>query len=216
METFSALLAICARNSPATGEFPAQRPVTRSFDVFFDLRLNKRLSKQLWRWWFPGEFPAQMACIAENVSIWWRHHDIGTFWKLCCHNLFFWFFLTIYITPGRLMKTTTVVFISLPGVIHVAVWAVEFLCDDDRSHRQQRLSLLFGKWSQLMISVFIAALSLLWRHNGYHGVSNHQPHDRLLNRPFRSQSKETSKPLRHWPLCGEFTGDRWIPRTNGQ
>ena len=27
------------------GEFPAQRPVTRSFDVFFDLRLNKRLSK---------------------------------------------------------------------------------------------------------------------------------------------------------------------------
>ena len=28
-----------------TGEFPTQRPVTRSFDVFFDLRLNKRLSK---------------------------------------------------------------------------------------------------------------------------------------------------------------------------
>ena len=34
------------------GEFPAQRPVTRSFDVFFDLRLNKRLSKQPWGWWF--------------------------------------------------------------------------------------------------------------------------------------------------------------------
>ena len=32
METFSALLAICARNSPVPGEFPAQRPVTRSFD----------------------------------------------------------------------------------------------------------------------------------------------------------------------------------------
>ena len=46
METFSALLAICAGNSPIPGEFPAQRPVTRSFDVFFDLRLNKRLSKQ--------------------------------------------------------------------------------------------------------------------------------------------------------------------------
>ena len=28
------------------GEFPTQRPVTRSFDVFFDLRLNKPLSKQ--------------------------------------------------------------------------------------------------------------------------------------------------------------------------
>ena len=33
-------------NSPVTGEFPAQRPMTRGFDVFFDLRLNKRLSKQ--------------------------------------------------------------------------------------------------------------------------------------------------------------------------
>ena len=46
METFSALLAICAGNSPVPSEFPTQRPVTRSFHVFFDLRLNKRLSKQ--------------------------------------------------------------------------------------------------------------------------------------------------------------------------
>ena len=46
METFSALLALRAGNSPVTGEFPSQRPVTRSYDVFFDLRLNKRLSKQ--------------------------------------------------------------------------------------------------------------------------------------------------------------------------
>ena len=52
MEAFSALLAIFAGNSPVNGEFPAQRPVTRSFDVFFDLRLNKRLSKQSWGWWF--------------------------------------------------------------------------------------------------------------------------------------------------------------------
>ena len=52
METFSALLAICAGNSPVPGEFPAQMPVTRSFDAFFDLRLNKPLSKQSWGWWF--------------------------------------------------------------------------------------------------------------------------------------------------------------------
>ena len=48
----SATLAICVGNSPVTGEFPTQRPVTRSFDVFFDLRLNKRLSKQSWGRWF--------------------------------------------------------------------------------------------------------------------------------------------------------------------
>ena len=52
METFSALLAICAGNSPVPGEFPAQWPVTRSFDVFFDLRPNQRLSKQPWGRWF--------------------------------------------------------------------------------------------------------------------------------------------------------------------
>ena len=52
IKTFSALLAICAGYLPVTGEFPAQRPVMRSFDVFFDRRLNKRLSKQWWGWWF--------------------------------------------------------------------------------------------------------------------------------------------------------------------
>ena len=43
---FSALLAHYDGNPPATSWFPLQRPVTRSFDIFFGLHLNKRLSKQ--------------------------------------------------------------------------------------------------------------------------------------------------------------------------
>ena len=74
METFSALLAICAGKSPVTGEFPAQRPVTRSFDVFFNLRLNKRLSKQSWGWWF--ETPTHPL---------WRHCNI---YSAKCHALY--------------------------------------------------------------------------------------------------------------------------------
>ena len=152
METLSTLLAFCAGNSPVTGEFPSQRPVTRSFDVFFDmclrdagdlrrrrprygvivmwnnviLTLRKTYSKicnrfaiikiiTMMSWWTrwrlkspalrlfvysavywrrrsmktwklrvtglcagnssaTGEFPAQRASNAENVSIWWRHH----------------------------------------------------------------------------------------------------------------------------------------------
>ena len=35
-----------------SGDFPAQRPVTRSFDVFCGLRLSKQLNKQLWDWRF--------------------------------------------------------------------------------------------------------------------------------------------------------------------
>ena len=72
METFSALLALCARNSSVTGEFPSQRPVTQSFDVFFDLRLNKRLSKQSRRRWF--ETPSRS---------FWRH------FALCCGLVLF-------------------------------------------------------------------------------------------------------------------------------
>ena len=51
MEIVFALLAICAVNSPVTGEFPSQRPVTQSFDVFSSW-LNKRLGKQSWGWGF--------------------------------------------------------------------------------------------------------------------------------------------------------------------
>ena len=52
METFSALLALWAGNSPVTGEFPSRRPVTRSFYVFIDIRLNESLSKHSIRRWF--------------------------------------------------------------------------------------------------------------------------------------------------------------------
>ena len=57
--TFSALLALCAGNSPVTSEFPSQRPVTRSIDVFYGLRLNKRLSKQSYAddlWCHPAHY----------------------------------------------------------------------------------------------------------------------------------------------------------------
>ena len=67
METFSASLAICAGNSPVPGEFPSQRSVTRSFDIFFDLRLNTRLSKHWWGWWF--ETPSPPLWHYRNVTV---------------------------------------------------------------------------------------------------------------------------------------------------
>ena len=59
-------------------------------------------------------------------------------------------------------------------------------------------------------------MALQWRHNERDGVSNHQPHDCLLRRFIQAQIKENITDPRHWPLCREFTGDRWIPRTKGQ
>ena len=43
MENKFRVTGLCDGNSPVTGEFPSQRPVSQSFDVFFDLCLNKRL-----------------------------------------------------------------------------------------------------------------------------------------------------------------------------
>ena len=67
METFSTLLAFYVGNSLATGEFPVQRLVTRSFDVFFDLSLNLQLSKQWRRRWF--EMPSRSLRCHCNVHI---------------------------------------------------------------------------------------------------------------------------------------------------
>ena len=71
MKTFSALLALCAGNSPVTGEFPSQRSVTRRFNIFFDLRLINRLSKQSWGWWF--ETP--------SCSSWRHRNDFSCYWS---------------------------------------------------------------------------------------------------------------------------------------
>ena len=68
METFSPLLALCAGNSSVTGEFPAQWPVTRSFDIlFFYPSLNKRLSKQRIHRWF--ETPSRLLWRQSNGRI---------------------------------------------------------------------------------------------------------------------------------------------------
>ena len=66
METFSALLAICVGNSQVTGEFPTQRPVRRSFDVYFDLHPNKS-----WGWW--SETPSRPL---------WRHRNVRCLFRV--------------------------------------------------------------------------------------------------------------------------------------
>ena len=88
---------ICAGNSSAAGEFPLQRPVTRSFDVFFDLRMNKRLSIQSRRRWL--ETPSRhlwrhcnvnMQAIVDNQghSVNWGHDadSIICCWKNHCND----------------------------------------------------------------------------------------------------------------------------------
>ena len=117
METFSALLAICAGNSPVPGEFPAQRPVTRSFDVFFDLRLNKRLSKQSWGRWF------------ETLSCpLWRHFN-GISIDYANDPSLHWFVVVILSVLNRFMWT---IYTLLGGLLHCHVdYIYDYTCKPD-------------------------------------------------------------------------------------
>ena len=95
METSSALLALCAGNSPVTGEFPTKRPVTRSFDAFFDLHLNKRLSKQSKDWWFETlSCPLWHHCNVIRVTVFsernclTRRSDLRVRWTIKINHVF--------------------------------------------------------------------------------------------------------------------------------
>ena len=86
MKTFSALLALCEGNPPVTDGFPSQRPVKRSFDIFFDVCPNKRLRKQS----ICGSFGTPLCSL-------WRHCEIiviplrilrnDTQTEACTHNM---------------------------------------------------------------------------------------------------------------------------------
>ena len=86
METFSALLTLCAGNSPIAGEFPSRRPVTRSFDFFY-LGLNKRLSKHSRCWWF--ETPSRSLWHRCNVTyICFKFNHMSCHLSTLCDSIF--------------------------------------------------------------------------------------------------------------------------------
>ena len=82
MGTFSASLALCDGNTPVTGEFPSQRSVTRSFDVFFELRLNRRLSKPSRRQWF--QTPSRS--LWSTCDVWMNLYSVSLIsWRKLFH-----------------------------------------------------------------------------------------------------------------------------------
>ena len=116
METFSTLLALCAGNSPVTGEFPSQRPVTRSFDVFIDLRLNIRLSKQSPGWWFQ----------TSSRSL-WRHCNDSWHVPQAC-SAFFTIWSIVAPDPFSLMEVLISVFRADHYLSHLSFSVTEVRC----------------------------------------------------------------------------------------
>ena len=86
METFFALLSLCAGNTPVTSEFPSQRPMTQSFDVIFDLCLNKRLNKHSTCGWFQTQ--SRSLWRHCNKKLWVTIHWFETWFVN--HSKFYW------------------------------------------------------------------------------------------------------------------------------
>ena len=123
------VIAICAGNSQVTGEFPSQRPVTQSFDIFFYLRPNKRLSKQWWGWWF------------ETLSCpLWRHYNVTlTIWLHCYTHVYLCTLLltkiTEYSTYQKSRPGLAICYGLVPAIFphYTCVFAGEFYADGNAS-----------------------------------------------------------------------------------
>ena len=105
--------------------------------------------------------------------------------------------------------------ISLPSTVGYFMRFDQYLilfCDDNKAGTVYTFRGMFC----MAEAVIISPSALQWRHNERDGVLNHQSRHSLFNRLVRRRSRKNIKTSRYWPLCGEFTGDRWIPCTNGQ
>ena len=177
MKTFSALLAFCAGNSPVTGEFASQTPVTRSFDFFFDLRLNKRSSKQSWRRWF--ETPSHSLWRHCNICVMSGGANLPDILKMDTVG-------SRYIAVQYQTILDTKHDISTGNAFILKILSAKYLV----STQGEKLGRTLDSQN----------FTLQWRHNGCDGISNHRRLDCLLIRLFGHRSKKRSK-LRVTGLC---------------
>ena len=163
-----------------------------------------------------GEFPAQMASNAENVSIWWRHHDISH--SIWCSGLQTAAIVHLHILSVLKKKIVRVI---CGVILRINTDPLYILGYFEQWTNKILLYLIFSMYKfekrlqlHLFEYIFIMIPPLQWHYNERDGVSNHQPCDCLLNRLFRRRSKKTSK-LRVTGLCqgnspvtGEFPAQR--------
>ena len=137
LETYSTLLAICAGILAVAGEFPSQRPVAWSFDVFFDLRLNKRLSKPSRWWWFETpSYPLWRYC---NVTVFRRLFKFDFLYQSCyifIHNSL------NFVSLGSINNT--------PALIEVIAWREEVKSYYPKSYFMTRVCVTCPRWIYIL------------------------------------------------------------------
>ena len=151
-----------------------------------------------------GEFAAQMASNAENISIWWRHHVL------------------VFKTPdvtGQVRTLSTCFQRHECGCVKAFSVQRDIWLPDSHWHILLREQTCFRSvfiWQTMNAGFYVKSWPfkcrwhiyagpercsiLQWSHNGCDSVSNHRPHDCLLNRLFKRRWKKTSK-FRVTGLC---------------
>ena len=157
MKTFSALPAICAGNSPVSGEFPTQRLVTRSFDIFIDLRLNKRLSKQWWGWWFET-----LPCPS------WRHCNVF-WWSLMSGNCILYYLPRLVNNKKRDIKKKN----SMHPTYHILY---QKKCDQQLCYQLFDCQLLYIFKTLLSLKHNIWALNRIVKPRAHKNLIHHSRH----------------------------------------
>ena len=167
-----------------------------------------------------GEFPKQKASNAENVSIWWRHHVGGMVLTLLGLSVLLYHILCIFNHGG--IKCSELLCSCVPS-FSVCPWLHYFIRIPDQC--RIKAFFLFNLHAAIIAtskygSVYIAprgAHDAITVTTQYACWCLKLPTSWLFTQPFaQDQVKANTKAPRHWRFWGEFTGDRWIPRTKGQ
>ena len=227
METFSALLALCVGNSLVTGEFPSQRPVTWSFDVFFDLCLNKWLSNQSWGWWF--ETPScPLWCHHNELDIRWcdalflrtcqNRPRTRPEWALFCHNCST--FTEISLEDKVMIFRNTIEIIQFKQqCVAVIIWSIftnTFTIDIPLLTCEGKICGVFCEyklWFMFCFSHCNAVCNIIsyWHPThpqiSWHPMQHCNDNYSIMTSSYGNIFHVTG------PLCREFTSHRWIPLT---
>ena len=214
------------------GEFPTQRPVTGSFDVFFDLRLNKRLSKQPWGWWFETpswslwrqcneQFQHQLGwvgyiAIRADGIIARQQNVLHPLWHAIRYRIGNEWFLTLSV---HIKIHVVPLWVSRWLCLHVraVVMAPCTLTNIKQTMESKTTTSILPAWHPWpMPTILFLAYRLPIRQNKDPPSKKITSLTVVYSTVYPDADERNIKALRHWPLCGEFTGDRWIPRKKGQ
>ena len=208
---------LCERNSPVTGEFPAQRASNaENASIWWChhdscLLQNSPLGKESSPW--PSPWGGASAMCTQIFVAFSRQFSLS---RACQASAT----ASGVSPPPEAEAASSQVFISFTDDVKSLTRVRKLLALDSLWSRYSMRARWMSDFSLATISSTIRRMfcrrrgSLLWRYNGHNGVWNHQPHDCLLNCSFRPRSTKTSN-LRVTGLCagnlpvtGEFPAQK--------